>query len=114
MQEDDGYAKSLGEETVNNMVTRAKVRQRQQMSSVNDHEHLQTMLDMVSPPQVIQDSEEDDDDQPRKLDQLEQLEEVVHGQPYVPDHYEDKIHFHGSAPQYTKGSPAEMHYEDSK
>ena len=84
------------------------------MSSVNDHEHLQTMLEMVNPPQVIQDSEEDDDDQPMKLDQLEQLEEVIHGQPYVPDHYEDNIHFHGSAPKYPEGPSAEMHNEDSK
>ena len=69
---------------------------------------------MVTPLQVIQDSEEDDDDQPIKLDQLEELEEVIHGQPYVPDHYEDSIHFHGSAPQYPEGSSAEMHEEDSK
>ena len=82
MQEDAEYAKSLGEETVNNMVTRAKVKQQQQMSSVNDQEHLYNMLDMVTPLQVIQDSEEDDDDQPMKLAQLEELEEVIYGQPY--------------------------------
>ena len=66
---------------------------------------------MVTPLQVIQDNEEDDDDQPMELAQLEQLEEIIHGQPYVPDHYEDNIYFHGSEPQ---GSPAEIHNEDSE
>ena len=72
------------------------------------------MLDIVTPLQVIEDSEEDDDDQPMELDQLEELEEVILGQPYVPDHYEDNIDFHGSAPQYLEGSSAEMHDEDSE
>ena len=69
---------------------------------------------MLTPLQVIQDSEEDDDDQPMELVQLEELEETIHGQPYVPDHYEDNIHFHGPAPPYPEGSLAEMHNEDSK
>jgi hypothetical protein len=90
-------------------MTRAN-KQQQQMATVNDTIHLHNKLDMVTPLQVIPDSEEDDD-QPIKLAQLEQLEEIIHGQPYVPDHYEDDIHFHGSAPQ---GSPAEAHNEDSK
>ena len=90
-------------------MTRATQLQQQQMSTVNDQEHLQNMLDMVTPLQVIQDNEEDDGDQPMELAKLEQLEEIIHGQPYMPDHYEDNIYFHGSEPQ---GSPAETHNED--
>ena len=101
-QEDAEYAKSLAEEPINKTMTRATmtmtraIRQQQQMSTVNDPIHLQNMLEMVTPPQVIQDSEEDDDDQPMEIAQLEELEESIHGQPYVPDHYEDNIYFHGS------------------
>ena len=94
MQEDAEYAKSLAEKPVNKTMTRAS-RQQQQMSTVNDTIHLQNMLEMVTPLQVIQDSEEDDDDQPMELAQLEQLEKIIHGQPYVPDHYEDNIYLHG-------------------
>ena len=68
---------------------------------------------MVTPPQVIQGREEDDDDQSMENVRLEELEESIHGQPYVPDHYEDNIYFHGSELQYPEGSPAEMHNEDS-
>ena len=110
MQEDAEYAKSLDEEPVHKTMTRAS-RQQQQMATVNDTVHLQNVLEMVTPLQVIPDSEEDDDGQPIKLAQLEQLEEIIHGQPYVPDHYEDNIHFHGSEPQ---GSPVEAHNEDSE
>ena len=91
MQEDAEYAKSLAEEPVNKTMTRATKRHQQEMSSVNDTVHLQNMLEMVTTPQVIQDSEEDDDDQPMEIAQLEELEESIHGQPYVPDHYEDNI-----------------------
>ena len=69
------------------------------------------MLEMITPPQVIQESEEDDDDQPMEN---AQLEESIHGQPYVPDHYEDDIYFHGSEPQYPERSLAEMHNRDSE
>ena len=81
------------------------------MSSVNDRENLQVLLDIVTLLEVIEDSEESDDEQPMELDQLE---ESIEGQHYVPDHYEDNIYFHGSAPQYPEGSPAEMHGEDSE
>ena len=109
MQEDAEYAQSLvAAEAGNNRKTRATTNQ-QQMSSVNDREHLQTMLDIVTPLSVIEDSEEDD--QPIKLNQLEELEEVIYGQPYQPDQYSQaNITFHGSAPE---GSPAEMPGEDS-
>jgi hypothetical protein len=56
MQEDAEYAKSLAEKPVNKTMTRAS-RQQQQMSTVNDTVHLQNMLDMVTPLQVIPDSE---------------------------------------------------------
>ena len=66
-------------------------------------------LDLVTPLSVIEDSEEDD--QPIKLNQLEELEEVIYGQPYQPDQYSQaNITFHGSAPE---GSPAEISGEDS-
>jgi hypothetical protein len=110
MQEDAEYAKSLDEEPVNKTTTRAS-KQQQQMATVNDTVHLQTMLERVTLLQFIQDNEEGDDDQPMELAQLEQLEEIIHGQPYVPDHYEDNIYFHGSEPQ---GSPAKAHNEDSE
>ena len=85
MQRDAEYAQSLvAAEAGNNRQTRATSDQ-QQLSSINDREHLQTMLDIVAPPSVIEDSEEDD--QPIKLNQLEELEEVIHGQPYQPDQY---------------------------
>jgi hypothetical protein len=81
----------------------------QQMSSVNTRENLQMRLDLVTP---LEDSEihfldsEGDDDQPMKTAQLEELEEVIHGQPYQPDQYSQaNITFHGS--------PAETHDEDS-
>ena len=96
--------------SVNKTMTRAS-RQQQQMATDNDTVHLHNMLEMVTHPQVIPDSKEDDDDQPIKLAQLEHLEEIIHGQPYVPDHYEDNIHFHGSEAQ---GSPVEAHNEDSE
>ena len=115
MQEDAEYAKSLvAAEAGNNRVARATQLHQQQMSSINDREHLQNMLDMTTPLQVIGNSEEDVDDQPMRLDQLEELEEVIHGRPYVPDHYEDNIYSHGPAPQYPERSPAEMHDEDSE
>ena len=66
-------------EAGNNRKTRATTNQ-QQLSSINDREHLRTMLDIITPLSVIEDSEEDD--QPIKLNQLEELEEVIHGQPY--------------------------------
>ena len=63
MQEDAEYAKSLiAAEAGNNRMTRATQLQQQQMSTVNDQEHLQNMLDMATPLQVIQGSEDDDDD----------------------------------------------------
>ena len=106
MQEDVEYAQSLvAAEAGNNRKTRATTNQ-QQLSSVNDREHL---LDIITPLSVIEDSEEDD--QPIKLNRLEELEEVIHGQPYQPDQYSQaNITFHGSAPE---GSPAEMPGEDS-
>jgi hypothetical protein len=110
MQEDAEYARSLDEEPVNKTMTRAS-RQQQQMATVNDTVHLQNMLEMVTPLQVIQGSEEDDVNQLMEIAQLKQLEEIIHGQPYVPDHYEDNIYFHGSAPQ---GSSAEIHSGDSE
>ena len=67
------------------------------------------MLDIVAPLSFIEDSE--GDGQPIKLNQLEELEEVIHGQPYQPDQYSQAIvTFHGSAQE---GSPAEMPGEDS-
>jgi hypothetical protein len=66
MQEDAEHAKSLDEKPVNKRMTRAS-KQQQQMATVNDTVHLQNMLEMVTPLQVIPDSEEDDDDQPIKL-----------------------------------------------
>ena len=88
---------------------RMKIYQPQQMSSVNTLENLQMRLDLVTPLSIIEDSEEDD--QPIKLDQLEELEEVIYGQPYQPDQYSQaNITFHGSAPE---GSPAERYGEDS-
>ena len=104
MQEDAVYAKSLDEKPVNKTMTRAS-RQQQQMATVNDTVNLHNMLEMVTPPQVIPDSEEDDDGQPIKLAKLEQLEVIIHGQSYVP------VHFHGSEAQ---GSPAEVHNEESE
>ena len=81
----------------------------QPMSSVNTRENLQMRLDLVTP---LEDSEihfldsEGEDDQPMDTDQLEELEEVIHGQPYQPDQYSQaNITFHGS--------PAETHDEDS-
>ena len=89
--------------------SRAKSPDSQQMSSVNTRENLQMRLDLVTPLSVIEDSEEDD--QPIKLNQLEELEEVIYGQPYQPDQYSQaNITFHGSAPE---GSPAEISGEDS-
>jgi len=81
------------------------------MSSVNTLENLQMMLDLVTPLEEVPNSEEDNDDQPMKLAQLEELEEIIHGQPYQPDQYSQaNITFHGSEPE---GSPAEMHGEGS-
>ena len=81
----------------------------QQMSSVNTRENLQMRLDLVTP---LEDSEihfldtMEEDDQPMDTDQLEELEEVIHGQPYQPNQYSQaNITFHGS--------PAETHDEDS-
>ena len=67
------------------------------------------MLDIITPLPAMGHSEEDD--QPIQLNQLEELEEVIHGQPYQPDQYSQaNITFHGSAPE---GSPAEMPGGDS-
>ena len=96
----------------------------QPMSSVNTRENLQMRLDLVTPlddseihfldtmgeddeqPVETRVSTEDDDDQPMTLAQLEELEEVIHGQSYQPDQYSQaNITFHGS--------PAETHDEDS-
>ena len=126
MQEDAAYARSLQliADGDNSRKTRASKLadsakalgslceappQPQQMSSVNTLENLQMRLDLVTPLSVIEDSEEDD--QPIKLNQLEELEEVIYGQPYQPDQYSQaNITFHGSAPE---GSPAEISGEDS-
>ena len=112
LQEDAAYAQSLAAaDADNNRKTRANTTQ-QQMSSVNNRENLQMMLDFVTPLEEIPDNEEDDDDQPMELAQLEQLEEIIHGQPYQPGQYSQaNITFHGSEPE---GSPAEMHGEDSE
>ena len=112
LQEDAAYAQSLAAaDADNNRKTRANTTQ-QQMSSVNNRENLQMMLDIVTPLEEIPDNEEDDDDQPMELAQLEQLEEIIHGQPYQPGQYSQaNITFHGSEPE---GSPAEMHGEDSE
>jgi hypothetical protein len=115
MQEDAAYARSLQliDDGDNSKKTRASKladsEKSQQMSSVNTRENLQMRLDLVTPLSVIEDSEEDD--QPIKLNQLEELEEVIYGQPYQPDQYSQaNITFHGSAPE---GSPAEISGEDS-
>ena len=88
MQEDAKFAQSPSTtEAGNNRKTRATT-QSQQMSSVNDREDLQVLLDIVTPLEVIEDSEESDAEQPMELDQLE---EPIEGQHYMPDHYEDNI-----------------------
>ena len=55
------------------------------MAPVNDQANLQSMLDIITPLSAVGHSEEDD--QPIQLNQLEELEEVIHGQPYQPDQY---------------------------
>ena len=91
MQRDAEYAQSL----VDRRHTRATSTQ-QQMSSVNDREHLQTILDIVAPISVTEDSEEDE--QPIEPNQLEELNEVIYGQPYQPDQYSQaNITFHNSS-----------------
>jgi hypothetical protein len=115
MQDDAAYARSLQliDDGDNSKKTRASKladnEKSQQMSSVNTRENLQMRLDLVTPLSVIEDSE--GDDQPIKLNQLEELEEVIYGQPYQLDQYSQaNITFHGSAPE---GSPAEISGEDS-
>ena len=109
LQRDSEYAQSLATAEAGNIrLTRAKSGQ-QQMSSINDREHLQTMLDIVAPPSIIEDSEEDEE--PIALNQLEELEEIIQGQLYQPEHYSQaNVTFHGSAPE---GSPDEIPGEDS-
>ena len=81
MQEDAKFAQSLfAAEAGNNRKTRATTKS-QQMSSINDRENLQVMLDIVTPLEIIEDSEESEDEKPTNFDQLEELEELIEGQP---------------------------------
>ena len=114
MQEDAEYAQSLAaaEASLNGAGNHRKTRaisHQQQMASVNDQANLQSRLDSITPLSAMSHNEECE--LPIPLNQLEELEEVIHGQPYQPDQYSQaNVIFHGSAPE---GSPAEMHGEDS-
>ena len=114
MQADAEYAQSLATAEVNlnragnHRKTRA-VSHLCQMASVNDPANLQSMLDIITPLSAMSHNEECE--LPIQLNQLEELEEVIHGQPYQPDQYSHaNVIFHGSA---TEGAPAEMPGKES-